>query len=144
MIIYQIIYDLLFHWLFAGYWTVILSRQSTFSMKSSTNNLLYKSILKTWFIIAYTQFFRMEMTVRSGTRGRWLSWTHIRLVIRRLRVWSPPGPATFFCGDCSWNIFNGSVLFMKYFLRSFSSFRCFKKDSCQFLAKECAQYWLTT
>ena len=34
-------------------------------------------------------------------------------------------------------------LIMKYFLRSFSPFRWFKKDSCQFLAKECAQYWLT-
>ena len=32
---------------------------------------------------------------------------------------------------------------MKYFLRSFSPFRWFKKSSCQFLAKECAQYWLT-
>ena len=34
-------------------------------------------------------------------------------------------------------------LIMKYFLRSFSPFRWFKKASCQFLAKECAQYWLT-
>ena len=34
-------------------------------------------------------------------------------------------------------------LIMKYFLRSFSTFRWFKKGSCQFLAKECAQYWLT-
>ena len=32
---------------------------------------------------------------------------------------------------------------MKYFLRSFSPFRWFKKGSCQFLVKECAQYWLT-
>ena len=40
--------------------------------------------------------------------------------------------ATFFHGD----------LIMKYFLPSFSPFRCFKKGSCQFLAKECAQYWL--
>ena len=31
-------------------------------------------------------------------------------------------------------------LIMKYFLRSFSPFRWFKKGSCQFLAKECAQY----
>ena len=31
---------------------------------------------------------------------------------------------------------------MQYFLRSFSPFRWFKKGSCQFLAKECAQYWL--
>ena len=34
-------------------------------------------------------------------------------------------------------------LIMKYFLGSFSPFRWFKKGSCQFLAKECAQYWLT-
>ena len=34
-------------------------------------------------------------------------------------------------------------LIMKYFLQSFSPFRWFKKGSCQFLAKECAQYWLT-
>ena len=35
-------------------------------------------------------------------------------------------------------------LIVKYFLRSFSPFRWFKKGSCQFLAKECVQYWLTT
>ena len=35
------------------------------------------------------------------------------------------------------------ILIMKYFLRSFSLFRWFKKGSYQFLAKECAQYWLT-
>ena len=34
-------------------------------------------------------------------------------------------------------------LIVKYFLRSFSPFRWFKKGSCQFLAKECAQYCLT-
>ena len=34
-------------------------------------------------------------------------------------------------------------LIMKYFLRSFSPFRWFKKGSCQFLVKECAQYWWT-
>ena len=32
---------------------------------------------------------------------------------------------------------------LKYFLQSFSPFRWFKKGSYQFLAKECAQYWLT-
>ena len=31
-------------------------------------------------------------------------------------------------------------LIMKYFLQSFSPFRWFKEGSCQFLAKECAQY----
>ena len=46
---------------------------------------------------------------------------------------TPTGSATFFRGD----------LIMKYFLRSFSPFPRFKKGSCQFLAKECAQYWLT-
>ena len=46
---------------------------------------------------------------------------------------TPAGSATFFRGD----------LIMKYFLWSFSSFRWFKKGSCQFLVKECAQYWLT-
>ena len=35
------------------------------------------------------------------------------------------------------------ILIMKYFLRSFSPSRWFKKGSCQFLAKECAQYRLT-
>ena len=34
-------------------------------------------------------------------------------------------------------------LIMKYFLRLFSPFRWFKKGICQFLAKECTQYWLT-
>ena len=34
-------------------------------------------------------------------------------------------------------------LIVKYLLRSFSPFRWFKKGSCQFLAKEFAQYWLT-
>ena len=33
-------------------------------------------------------------------------------------------------------------LIIKYSLRSFSLFLRFKKGSCQFLAKECAQYWL--
>ena len=74
----------------------------------------------------------------------------VRLETRRLRVQPPPRSATFFRGDWSWNIFYGHSLpstawrlIMKYFLRSFSPFRWFKKGSCQFLAKECAQYWLT-
>ena len=46
---------------------------------------------------------------------------------------TPAGSATFFGGD----------LIMKYFLRSFSPFYSFKKGSCLFLVKECAQYWLT-
>ena len=46
---------------------------------------------------------------------------------------TPAGSATFIRED----------LIMKYFLRLFSPFRWFKKGSCQFLAKEYAQYWLT-
>ena len=34
-------------------------------------------------------------------------------------------------------------LIMKYFLKSFSPSHCFKKGSCQFLAKECAQILVT-
>ena len=49
---------------------------------------------------------------------------------------TPARLATFFHGD----------LIMKYFLRSFSPFRYSRRvpGSCQFKAKECAQYWLTT
>ena len=46
---------------------------------------------------------------------------------------TPAGSAIFFRGD----------LIMKYFLQSFSPYCWFKKGSCQFLAKECAKYWLT-
>ena len=34
-------------------------------------------------------------------------------------------------------------LIVKYFLQSFSPFCWFKVGGCQFMAKECAQYWLT-
>ena len=33
-----------------------------------------------------------------------------RLVVRRSLVRAPPGPATFFRGDCSYNIFYGHSL----------------------------------
>ena len=55
----------------------------------------------------------------------WLIGMHVGLVIRRLRVWSPPGPTTFF----------HLGLIIKYFLQPFSSFRWFKKGSCKFLMK---------
>ena len=57
----------------------------------------------------------------------------VRLETRRSQVQPPPEVSNIL----SWR------LIMKYFLRSFSPFRWFKKGSCQFLAKECAQYWLT-
>ena len=56
--------------------------------------------------------------------------------IRRSRV--QPPPRSQHCNILSLR------LIMKYFLRSFSPFRWFKKGNyCQFLSKECAQYWLT-
>ena len=45
----------------------------------------------------------------------------------------PAGSATFFRGDWSWNIFLAVIL----------SLPLIKKGSCQFLVKECTQYWLT-
>ena len=39
---------------------------------------------------------------------------------------------------------SNNLWIIKWFLQSFSPFCWFKKNSCQFLAKECAQYWLTT
>ena len=66
-------------------------------------------------------------------RPRWLSWMR-----RPTRDQEVAGSTPAEVGNIlSWR------LIMKYFLRSFSPFRWFKKDSCQFLAKECAQYWLT-
>ena len=58
------------------------------------------------------------------SRPQRLSRTCIRMMIRRLCIRSPPDPAASFRRDWS---------------RSFSPFRWFKKDSCQFLAEECAQ-----
>ena len=54
-------------------------------------------------------------------------------------------PSDWRPGGCGFNPAEvGNILswrlIMKYFLRSFSPFRWFKKGSCQFLAKECAQY----
>ena len=90
------------------------------------------------------------------SRPRWLSCMRVWLETRRSRVQPPPaglggnwmrrptgdqevaGSTPAEVGNIlSWR------LIMKYILRSFSPFRWFKKGSCQFLAKECAQYWLT-
>ena len=48
-------------------------------------------------------------------------------------------------GVCGFNPRRGRQhsLIMKYFLRSFSPLSRFRKGSCQFLAKEWAQFWLT-
>ena len=67
------------------------------------------------------------------SRPRWLSWMRCLTGDQEVAGSTPTEVGNIL----SWR------LIMKYFLRSFSPFRWFKKGSCQFLAKECAQYWLT-
>ena len=67
------------------------------------------------------------------SRPRWLSWMRRATGDQKVAGSTPAEVGNIL----SWR------LIMKYFLRSFSPFRWFKKGSCQFLAKECAQYWLT-
>ena len=67
------------------------------------------------------------------SRPRWLSWMRRPTGDQEVAGSTPAEVGNIL----SWR------LIMKYFLRSFSPFRWFKKGSCQFLAKECAQYWLT-
>ena len=66
-------------------------------------------------------------------RPRWLSWMRRPTGDQEVAGSTPAEVGNIL----SWR------LIMKYFLRSFSPFRWFKKGSCQFLEKECAQYWLT-
>ena len=68
-----------------------------------------------------------------SSRPRWLSWMRRPTGDQEVAGSTPAEVGNFL----SWR------LIMKYFLRSFSPFRWFKKGSCQFLAKECAQHWLT-
>ena len=70
---------------------------------------------------------------RVLSRPRWLSWMRRPTGDQEVAGSTPAEVGNIL----SWR------LIMKYFLRSFSPFRWFKKGSCQFLAKECAQYWLT-
>ena len=79
--------------------------------------------------------FRSYLTYVYTVCSWWLSRICVRLVIRRSWVWSPPGLAAFFHGDCTCGI----RLIIRYFLWSFSPFCWFKKGSCQFLAKRWAQ-----
>ena len=69
----------------------------------------------------------------KNLRPRWLSWMRRPTGDQEVAGSTPAEVGNIL----SWR------LIMKYFLRSFSPFRWFKKGSCQFLAKECANYWLT-
>ena len=85
----------------------------------------------------FTLMFGISSIIRPTTtkpsRPRWLSWMRRPTGDQEVAGSTPAEVGNIL----SWR------LIMKYFLRSFSPFRWFKKGSCQFLAKECAQYWLT-
>ena len=79
------------------------------------------------------KLYRWPCTDDPVCRPWWLSWMR-----RPTGDQEVAGSAPAKVGNIlSWR------LIMKYFLRLFSPFCWFKKNSCQFLAKECAQYWLT-
>ena len=78
------------------------------------------------------EFFVGNALIFTG-RPRWLSWMRRPTGDQEVAGSNPAKVGNIL----SWR------LIMKYFLRSFSPFRWFKKGSRQFLAKECAQYWLT-
>ena len=67
----------------------------------------------------------------TENRPRWLSWMRHPIGDQEVAGSTPAEVGNIL----SWR------LIVKYFLRSFSPFRWFKKGSCQFLAKECARYW---
>ena len=77
--------------------------------------------------------FRLGIFQKWFGRPRWLSWMRRPTGDQEVAGSTPAEVGNIL----SWR------LIMKYFLRSFSPFRWYKKGSCQFLAKECAQYWLT-
>ena len=91
-----------------------------------------------YFIVPYKEnfqkvFYSVQRQIRVSCRPRWLSWMRRPTEDQEVAGSTPAEVGNIL----SWR------LIMKYFLRSFSPFRWFKKGSCQFLAKECAQYWLT-
>ena len=106
--------------------------------------------------------FRMAITERENLQGQNLSkldswrdyWRYLILMIHVVVIMiasvaqldaNPTGDkrvaGSILVGSGSIFLFR---LITKYLLRSFAPFHWFKKSICQFLAKECAQYWLTT
>ena len=88
----------------------------------------WKTIFDPYIISRANAMIRLKLS-----RPRWLSWMRRPTGDQKVAGLTPAEVGNIL----SWR------LIMKYFLRSFSPFRWFKKGSCQFLAKECAQYWLT-
>ena len=84
------------------------------------NNKKYQQFLIVEKTFQELWYFRMysasKLNGASGTTYssyRWLRWfsqMRVWLEIRRSRIWSLQGPATFFHGDWSWNIFDGHSL----------------------------------
>ena len=97
----------------------------------------HKMIHKGWLAVKPQHNQKTYNTMQYHTillcRPRWLSWMRRPTGDQEVAGSTPAEVGNIL----SWR------LIMKYFLRSFSPFRWFKKGSCQFLAKECAQYWLT-
>ena len=112
-------------------WNEFAPHRRKFEIVQSLTILIWKS--KIWRILLAEQQPLFSRFTLIPSRPRWLSWMR-----RPTGDQEVAGSTPAEVGNIpSWR------LIMKYFLRSFSPFRWFKKGSCQFLAKECAQYWLT-
>ena len=99
------------------------------STPAEVGNILSWRLTMKYFLRSFSPF----RWFKKGSRPRWLSWMRRPTGDQEVAGSTPAEVDNIL----SWR------LIMKYFLRSFSPFRWFKKGSCQFLAKECAQYWLT-
>ena len=89
--------------------------QQTMQFSSNINKCLEKNL--------YTQVWRLNMLASVGQSAP-------RLTCDQVVAGSIPARSV--------NILL-LTLIMKYFLQAFSPFCLFKRDSCQFLTKECAQ-----
>ena len=93
--------------------------------------MVWRVSLISWRVFDVKTSFILIMSHYYLSQSQWLSWMHVQLEIRRLRVWPPLGWQHPFEID------------HEIFSMVHSPFLWFKKGSCQFLVKECAQYWLT-
>ena len=108
-------------------------KQRRFWWNGSSESMLLWGWIRLWPEHFTNTPFNEYVSRRSigPSRPRWHRRMRVRLVIRRSRVWSPPGRQHSFV-EIDHEIFS-----------TVTPFRWFKKGSCQFLLKECAQYWLT-
>ena len=132
---------LLFYHLQRSYWGV-----------SSNNSRIFLSYFS-FLILPVTFLWRTReyypRIIIKYCRPRWLSWMRRPAGDQEVAGSTPAEVGNIPSWRLIMKYFLRSFspfrwLIMKYFLWSFSPFRWFKKGSCQFLAKECAQYWLTS